>query len=400
MISVEQAIETIIQHAGHQPTINAPLEQAIGHALAQTVVADIDSPPFDKSLMDGYAVRAADLPAGVGTLTKIGEILAGKPSTLTLAPGQAIQIMTGAPIPSGADCVVMVERTTADQNQIQIRDPELSRGQNIMPRATEFALGDPLLHPGHRITSAEAGLLASVGATRVDIYRPPTIAILSTGDEIVPPDQFPLASQIRNSNAYTLMAAAKLSAAQPRPLGIAADDPTDLAEKIQQGLDADILLLSGGVSAGKRDLVPQTLRSLGVQPHFHGVAFKPGKPLWFGSHERGLVFGLPGNPVSVLACFEVFVKTALRARQSHPQPRPVPSILPLSEVFQYSTRRPTYHPARIESSATGPHVRPLSWQGSPDLRALAGSNALLIVPAGDGPYPPGTLFEVLPIHQD
>ncbi len=395
MISVEQAIEKIILHAGVQPKRRVSLHEAMGQVLAQEVSADIDSPPFDKSLMDGFALRASDLTVGRGTLHRTGELLAGQVPSASIAAGETIQIMTGAPIPPGADTVVMIEKTKSIGDDITFDDPDLITGQNIMRRALEFARGETLLTPGHPIGPAEAGLLASVGAVSIDIFQPPTMAILSTGNEIVPPSQYPGPGEIRNSNAFTLEAAARRINAVPVPLGIAADEPADLERKVIQGLGSDVLILSGGVSAGKRDLVPKTLEKLGVQPVFHGVAFKPGKPLWFGTHEHGIVFGLPGNPVSVLACFEVFIRTAIRQRQAAPDPRPIPWWIPLAEPFDYSTRRPTYHPARVEQTSNGPLVRPLSWKGSPDLRALAGANGLLMIPAGDGPYDAGTPMGVL-----
>ncbi|MBY0588766.1 molybdopterin molybdotransferase MoeA [bacterium] len=398
MISVESAIDLIVQNAGTQPIEDISLAEAMGQTLAEPVSADIDSPPFDKSLMDGYAIRVADLANGRGSLIKAGEVYAGQPAGPSLLPGQAIQIMTGAAIPLGADAVVMIERTQSAGDQIMLDDPELMLGQNIMKKSLEFARDETLLWPGHTIGPAEAGLLASVGKIRIQIFRPVTISILSTGNEIVPPSQYPQPGQIRNSNASTLDASIRRVHAKPIPLGIAGDDEKELADKIEQGLSADVLVLSGGVSAGKKDLVPKTLLSLGVEQIFHGVAFKPGKPLWFGKRGESLVFGLPGNPVSVLACFEVFIKTALRARCQHPHLKPIPWRLPLAIPFDYSTRRPTYHPARIEPSQAGLFVRPVSWKGSPDLRALTEANALLMVPAGDGPYPAGTLFDTLPIH--
>lgn len=395
MISVEEAIEKIVQHAGTQPKRKVSLHEAMGQVLAQEVSADIDSPPFDKSLMDGFALRTRDLPGGQGTLRRTGELLAGQVPSASVAAGETIQIMTGAPIPPGADAVIMIEKTTSTGDEITFDDPSLAVGQNIMPRALEFAHGERLLTPGQSIGPAEAGLLASVGAVSIDIFQPPTLAILSTGNEIVPPSQYPGPGEIRNSNAFTLEAAARRIGALTLPLGIAADEPDDLEQKVLQGLACDVLILSGGVSAGKRDLVPKTLEKLGVRCIFHGVAFKPGKPLWFGTHDHGIVFGLPGNPVSVLACFEVFIRSAIRQRQAAPEPRPIPWWIPLAERFDYSTRRQTYHPARIEQASTGPVVRPLSWKGSPDLRALAGANALLMIPAGDGPYEAGTRMGVL-----
>lgn len=400
MLSVEEALDRILADAGSQPVVVTDLADALGLVLAQPVSADIDSPPFHKSLMDGFAVRATDLPSGRGKLTQIGELLAGQTPSTSVGPGQAVQIMTGAPIPTGADSVVMIERTTLDGDVVTVTDPEFQVGQNIMPRGREFAADETVLAPGHRIGPAELGLLAAVGCVRPNVYRRPQIAIVSTGDEIVAPDEFPGPGKIRNSNESTLAAAARQIGADPVRLGIVGDNEQDMKERIGEGLKSDVLILSAGVSAGKRDLVPGVLDSLGVRQILHGVAFKPGKPLWVGCRENTLVFGLPGNPVAVLCCFEVFVKTALRARQGLADPKPKMAPMPLAVDFCYSTRRTTYHPARTRITQGGLAVEPVSWYGSPDLRALTFADALVVIPPGSGPHRAGDVLSVLPLGAD
>jgi molybdopterin molybdotransferase len=395
MLTVEEALDRIVAEAGEQPVLAVDLPLALDLVLAEPVVADADSPPFDKSLMDGYAVRTADLPGGKGRLRRVGEILAGQTPAAPVREGEAVQIMTGAPTPPGADAVVMVERTRLDADLVEFDDPDLHVGQFIMPRGREYSRGETVLEPGARIGPAEMGLLAAVGCVRPKVHRRPTVAIVSTGDEIVPPDQTPGPGQIRNANESTLAALAERAGAVVRRLGVAGDDAQALMEKIGEGLKSDVLLLSGGVSAGKRDLAPGVLADLGVRTVFHGVAFKPGKPLYFGRKDHTLVFGLPGNPVSVLCCFEVFVQTALRARRRSPDPRPHLAPLPLAADFRYATRRPTYHPAKVSIGPVGLVVAPVSWYGSPDLRALTKANALVVFPSGEGNYRAGDALATL-----
>ena len=397
MLSIEEALAKIIEHAGRQAATKINLEDALGLTLAEAVHADFDSPPFTKSMMDGFAIRGADLPAGKGSLKRIGEVSAGQSSSRTVEAGQAIQIMTGAPLPVGADSVVMVERTKLAGDVVTIDDAEFATGQNVFAQGSEYTKGEEVLSSGAMIGPAEMGLLASVGVVRPTVYRAPRIAILSTGDEIVPAHEKPGPNQIRNSNEWTLAALAKQAGAVVERLGIASDDERDLKEKIRKGLEADVLLLSGGVSAGKRDLVPRILEELSVIEIFHGINFKPGKPMWFGKRLDSIVFGLPGNPVSVLACFEVFVRTALNVRQGNLSPKPQMMSLPLRSDIIYPTRRVTYHPARIVSSPTGPIIEPAAWQGSADLRGLTKANALVVFPIGDGIHRAGDKLSVLPL---
>ena len=398
MLSPEQALAAIIEHSGRQATVVVDHTEAEGLVLAKPVASDIDSPPFTKALMDGYAVRAADLPNGKGTLTRIGQVAAGATPDRVVGAGQCLQIMTGAPIPDGADAVVMIEQTEdIGDGQIRFAAPALKSGTAVLPRAQELAEGAVVLEPGHRLGPAEIGLLATVGHTQPSVFSRPKLAVLATGDEIVPPDQRPGPGQIRNSNASTVIALARRAGCDILPLGIARDDETDIVGKIRKGLAADILILSGGVSAGKRDLVPKALADTGVQEVFHKVRFKPGKPLWFGKHQDSIVFGLPGNPVSVLVCFEVFVRTALRARQAYGEP--LPTLIParLEESVPGASDRVVYHPARLTWHSEGPSVRRVDWFGSSDLRALTAANALLEIPIGSSDNPAGSVMRSLPL---
>ncbi|MCI0457862.1 MAG: molybdopterin molybdotransferase MoeA, partial [Gemmataceae bacterium] len=355
---------------------------ALGLVLAEDVVSDLDMPPFDKALMDGYAVRSADLVEGK-ELGVIEEVTAGSTPKLPVGAGQATRIMTGAPMPAGSDAVVPREWTaTLATNRVRIDRP-VRAGQNVMPLGREMRRGETVLTAGSVLRPQEFGILATVGRTAVQAYPAPRVAVLSTGDEVVEADQVPGPGQIRNGNGPMLLAQARRAGAVPSYLGIARDSVESLRPRIAEGLRADVLILSGGVSAGKLDLVPGVLAELGVQAHFHKVAMKPGKPVFFGTQDATLVFGLPGNPVSALVCFELFVRPALRRLSGHEDAGPRMVEAQLAEDFAYRTDRPTYYPARLESGRRGWLIRPVPWFGSPDLRALSAANAFVVLPVGD-----------------
>jgi molybdopterin molybdotransferase len=400
MLSVTEAQEIVLRHAQPLPETSVPLTPAaLGLVLAEDVVSDLDMPPHDKALMDGYAVRTADLAGGVRELRVVEEVTAGKVPQAPVGPGEATRIMTGAPLPAGADAVVMVERTRLlAGNRVAVEDGPLKPGQNIMPRATEMRRGDVILAAGAVLRPPEFGVLATVGRTAVQARPAPVVAVLSTGDEVVDASVVPGPGQIRNGNGPMLLAQAARAGAVPRPLGIATDRVESLKPLIAQGLQAAVLVLSGGVSAGKLDLVPGVLRELGVEAHFHQVAMKPGKPVFFGSRGATLVFGLPGNPVSALVCFELFVRPAVRRLLGHAEAGPRLVQATLVEDFAYRTDRQTYFPAWLESREGRLLVRPVPWKGSPDLRSLTRANALVVFPVGDHQHRAGSPFDVLPME--
>jgi molybdopterin molybdotransferase len=398
MLSVAEAQRIILEHSRPLPPETASLgPTALGLVLAEDVCSDLDSPPFDKSMMDGYAVRSADLTSGRGTLAVIEEIPAGATPQKTVQAGQAARIMTGAPIPAGADAVVMIERTKPLDQQVQIEDRP-QPGQSILRRATEMRQGDLVLAKGTVLRPQEIGLLANVGRATTAVVPRPRVCVLSTGDEVVEANQTPGPGQIRNSNGPMLMAQASRAGAAPRYLGIARDSLASLRALIAEGLKADVLILSGGVSAGKLDLVPGVLQESGVAPHLHKVEMKPGKPVFFGTRcaERlTLVFGLPGNPVSTFVGFELFVRPALRRMRGFGQRASETLSAALTEDYAYKTDRPTYHPAQAEAADDGWHVRPVPWFGSPDLRGLTRANALVLFPAGDHAHRAGQRYPVM-----
>ena len=320
MISVAEAQSLVREQAIAGTSHATKLGDALGLVLGESATSDVDSPPHDKSMVDGYAVVAADLSEPGRTLDVIEEITAGMIPTRPLEPGSAARIMTGAPIPEGADAVVMIERTElrtgADgASRVQIREQAVPVGQNILPQATSLRRGEQVVLAGDVLRPIEIGVLAEIGYAQVQAIPRPVVGVLATGDELVPAGESPGAAKIRNSNGPLLAALVETAGGCPRDLGIARDSISSLSERIAKGLKGDVLLLSGGVSAGVLDLVPKVFQELGVRQVFHKVSVKPGKPVWFGVRSEAgrptLVFGLPGNPVSSLVCFELFVRPAL-----------------------------------------------------------------------------------------
>src|SRR5262249_30029503 len=308
---------------------------------------------------------------GGATVTVTGVGTAGQTPQLPVGAGQATRIMAGAPIPSGADAVVQVEHTKPPEgNRIQIDDKPLRPGLNILRQGTEMRPGDVVLKPGAVLRPQGVGLLATRGWTAIRVHPPPRVAgvaLVSTGDELVEASQQPGAGQIRNGNGPMLLAQVCRAGGVPRYLGIARDDVAHLRSLIAEGLRSNVLVLSGGVSAGKLDLVPGVLAELGVAAHFHKVEMKPGKPVFFGTRGQALVFGLPGNPVSSMACFELFVRPALRRLRGYADARPHVVQAVLAEDYPYRTDRPTYHPAWLSEDTDGWRVRIPPWVGSPHL---------------------------------
>ena len=397
MLTVSAALSAILERARSLPPETAPLTpDLLGAVLAEDVTSDLDAPPYDKAMMDGYALRTADLSGGRGELAVVEEVMAGQTPRHALRAGQATRIMTGAPVPAGADAVVMVERTRpTDGGRVHIDDPGLQPGRNILPKAREMRRGDVVLRAGAVLRPQEFGLLAAVGRIAAAVVPAPRVAVLPTGDELVGPDERPGPAQIRNSNGPMLLAQVARAGGRPHTLAVARDRLDSLRPLVMEGLGFDMLLLSGGVSAGKLDLTPGVLQEAGVVSHFHKVEMKPGKPLFFGTRERAngrpptLVFGLPGNPVSTFVCFELFVRPALRRLRGLADADAVVSAA-LVDDFAYRTDRPTYHPARLEVGDHGWRVRAVPWFGSADLRGLLEMDALVVFPPGDHRHPAGT----------
>lgn len=399
MLSVDEALKIVLAHATPLPPVRVALGDALGCVLAEEVASDVDSPPHDKAMVDGYAVVAADLASGRATLRLLEVITAGEVPRLIVEPGTTTRIMTGAPIPAGADAVVMVERSSiAPDGRIALDEARTVAGQNFFRRGRSLVRGQVVLRPGARLRSIEVGALAEVGRGEVQVVRRPSVAVLATGNELVAPSAMPDPGQIRNSNGPMLVAAVREAGATPVDLGIARDDVDDLARLIEAGLAHDVLLLSGGVSAGVLDLVPAVLKSLAVDEVFHKVNLKPGKPLWFGHKVAGtlptLVFGLPGNPVGSLVCFELFVRPVIAKLSGRCDIAALRVSATLTKPVAQRGDRPTYFPAAYCETNAYRRVEPLPWQGSADLATLVQANSLLVLPPGDKTYAEGEPVEV------
>lgn len=394
MLEVRDARQTVLRFAtALKPEATAFSDAVLGQVLAEGVRADVDSPPFTKSLMDGYAIRSTDLAGGPADLVVIEEVPAGSVPTKPVGAGQATALYTGAPVPDGADAVVMVERTEAlPGGRVRVKDVGIAAGRNILPRGREMTTGDVVLPAGTVLTPAALGLLAAVGRVKAALVPRPRVGVLVTGNELVEADATPGPGQIRNTNGPMLAAQAARAGGVPRILGVGRDDRAALTALVREGMEtSDVLVLAGGVSVGAYDLVPDVLRELGVTVHFHRVRMKPGKPLLFGTLGDHLVFGLPGNPVGAFVGFELFVRPALRKLAGYDDDPPI-HTLQLRAPITTSNDRPTFHPARRE----GTHqVVPLPWFGSADLRALLEADALIALPPGDVKFGDGDWVEAV-----
>jgi molybdopterin molybdotransferase len=398
MLSFEEARRLVITqskiHAGSRPTLDLPIAKALGHILAQEIRSDREYPPFDRATRDGYAVRAGEAVQGA-SLRCVGEIKAGDEVSQPLTPGTCIQIMTGAAVPPGADAVIMIEFSHRSNDTVTF-DRAAQAGQNIVSRGREAHAGDLALQPGARLGFAELAVAAQVGASNLRCYRKPRVAVLSTGDEVVPITEVPGPFHIRNSNTVSLAAQIQLAGGEPVPLVNALDRIDDLSTKIEQGLREDILVLSGGVSMGKYDLVESVLKGMGAEFFFDAVAIRPGKPTVFARCGNTLVFGLPGNPVSTMVTFQLFVIPAIDVL-SGTEPRPLPLLeATLAEPLQEKSGLTHFLPARLDWHALIPKVRALRWHGSGDISTLTNANCFLVVPSDRSDIPTGERVSVLP----
>ena len=380
-----------------------PLMEAIGRTLAEPVSATGDSPPFDKALMDGFAIRSADYLSGVREFEVVETTTAGQVSTRDVSAGTAIRIMTGAQLPSGSDCVVPVEKTSCPaEGRVLIEAPGLKAEWNLARRGQAIRAGDLVMPAGVTLGAAQVGALAEMGLAVVSAIPQPTVSIVATGDELVPYDALPGPGQIRNSNEVMLVAQAQLAGARIDFSTIARDERASLTEAIRRGLQSDFLVLSGGVSAGVLDLVPSVMKDCGCEEVFHGCNIKPGKPIWFGRlpAERAAdgrphwIFGLPGNPVSSMVCFELFVRTGIRKRRGISPAEPQMQTARLAVRHASKDSRPTYFPAVISHEGQGLCVRPLNWQGSFDLQTVALANGFVLLESA-GERPAGEQVQVL-----
>jgi molybdopterin molybdotransferase len=430
VLAFEDAYEVVCEHcqhilkAGDRPSEEVLLMQAVGRVLAEPINADRDFPPFPRATRDGFAVRADDLASGVTLLRVVGQVRAGDSYDLPLASGEAVEIMTGAAVPVGADAVVMVEYTERKTQEVNHKghegtqkgqEPEqtnpdpvdvlglskneqdhpeetvvaedlvdiqrsVASGENVVPAGAEAHAGQELLPRGLRLGPAQIALAAAAGKASVKVYRKSKVAILSTGDELVDVAEKPGPSQIRNSNSYSLAALVTECGGEPVQLPIAPDEEGKLTELIHEGLKADMLLLSGGVSMGKFDLVEQALKNLGAKFFFTGAQIQPGKPVVFGEVGSIPFFGLPGNPVSVMVTFELFARQMVEALGGAEPERVKSAKAKLRKEFKTKTGLTRFLPARLEGGLDDAEVEVVPWQGSGDMLAAAKANCYLVVP--------------------
>ena len=383
MISIHEAIELVLQHPIRLEAESVALIDALDRVLAEDIIADCDLPPFDRAQMDGYAVRAEDLSTTPVRLAIVGESAAGSGWHHEMKTGEAVRIMTGAPVPVGADAVQQVELTRESDGHVEILERVVS-GRSIVRRASEIKAGETVLRAGEDINAAMIATLASFGYAAVKVGRKPRVAVMATGSELVDVDKKPGADQIRDSNNYTIAAYAALAGAAVERLPLTVDDTEELKEQIAEAAArADLLVTSGGVSMGVYDFTKAALRELGAEIFFERVSLRPGKPTVFARLGETLVFGLPGNPVSVAVTFNLFARTALRVMQGAKEPALKEETAVLASDLKGSMERESYLPAVLRTDDKGRLLaEPLKWGGSSDFVAFARATALIDVPAG------------------
>jgi molybdopterin molybdotransferase len=413
VLSLSDATTLVREHAASirfaypRKTETLGLAYALGRVLGRPVLADRDQPPFDRSTRDGYACYASDLLSGE-PLPVTGQIRAGDPiehPRVKLTRGNAVEIMTGAPVPAGADHVVMFEHAYFDEDSETVRlvegRPEKHpphQGDNIVAAGAEARKGDIVLYAGTRLVPAHIAAAAACGAATVHVYAPPRVAILASGDELIDLETTPLPHQIRNSNSYSLAAQVAAAGGQPIRLPLVRDDPGHLQSAIRMAMDSDLLLLTGGVSVGKYDFAAESLLALGAQFFFTGALIQPGKPVIFGRlpHASGMkyFFALPGNPVSTMVTFALFVHPLLCALAGDDKAVPRFVLARLASEVRHKPGLTRFLPATL-SGGLDPEVTPVEWHGSGDLASTASANCFLVVPPDRESLSAGELANVL-----
>ncbi len=406
VLTFEEARHVVETHAaGVRPHGKELVEllDAAGQILAEPVVADRNFPPFRRATRDGYALRAADLTHLPTTLEVVGEIKAGASlveSAIRVGPGQAASIMTGAPAPEGVDAIVMVEFTSREGNRVSVTRG-VGAGDNVVPVGSEAKRGQKLLEPGMRLDHAAVAVAVSVGRSHLLVYSKPQVAVLSTGDELVEIEVPPGPNQIRNSNSYSLAAQIKEAGGEPVLLPIARDESLRLRELIADGLESDLLLLTGGVSMGKYDLVEQVLAEFGAEFFFTGARIQPGKPIVFGRIPTGgdadatYFFGLPGNPVSTMVTFELFARPMLEALAGMTARKLIFLHARLKSDIKTKTGLKRFLPAILSGEFEHAEVELARWEGSGDIASTARANAYIVIPPDRERIPAGEWVAVL-----
>ena len=398
MIPVAEAIKIVSEQTRLLPAEPVTLANARGRFLAEDVVADSDLPPFDRSQMDGYAVRASDVESVPAKLRIVGESAAGRGWHNEMKPGEAVRIMTGAPVPAGADSVQQIELTReVGTDEVEILEA-VAPGRSIVKRGNEITAGETVLRAGERVNAAMMAVLASFGYAEVNVGRQPKVAVLATGSELVAVDQKPGSGQIRDSNNFTIEAYATLAGANVERLPLAGDDTELLKRQIAEAADrSDVVITSGGVSVGIYDFTKPALRGLGAEFFFERVALRPGKPTVFARLPNGtLFFGLPGNPVSVSVTFNLFARTSLLAMQGARDLELSQDWAILARSVKGAGERESYLPAELSSTSEGIlTATPLKWGGSSDFVGFVRAMSLIIVPQDTGAVEAGTKVRVV-----
>jgi len=398
MIPVAEAIKIVLAQTSPLLAESVSLLNSTNRILSEDIIADTDLPPFDRAQMDGYAVRAADVANTPARLRIVGESAAGAGWHHEMKGGEAVRIMTGAPVPVGADSVQQVELTREIESGSQVEILEsVEAGRSIVRRAAEIKSGETVLRAGEQITAETIATLASFGYAKVRVGRRPRVAVMATGSELVNVDENPGADQIRDSNNYTIAAYAAQSNAIVERLPLAGDDTEELKRQIARAAEAsDVLITSGGVSMGVYDFTKAALKELGAEIFFERVALRPGKPTVFARLGKTLVFGLPGNPVSVSVTFNLFARTALRAMQGANDPTLAHEYAVLARDVKGSIDRESYLPVILRTDEKGSLLaEPLKWGGSSDFVAFAKAKALINIPAGDKKIAAGSVVRVV-----
>lgn len=399
MINVDEAYRVLFSLVKPGSAETLALDDALHRTLAEPVTTDLDAPPFDRAVMDGYAVRAADVACAPVRLRVVGYSAAGGGAASSLAAGEAVQINTGAPLPDGADAVVRVEDTEpSGEDEVKV-NVSVTPETFVTRRGSYMAAGDVVLPASARLTPAAIGAAGSAGAARVVVYAKPRVAILSTGDELVDVDCVPTGAQIRDSNRALLSALVRAAHAEAVVLEPAGDDRVAIEAAVRQGLACDVLCVTGGVSMGDRDFVPGVLESVGATIHVRRVAIKPGRPTIFASGPaEKLIFALPGNPVSAFVAFALFVRPALAVLEGRPAARP--RYLPgwLTGSVPKSGDRTSFWPglARVDERGQW-QVERLSWGGSGDALGLARANTMIVRDAGMPEAADGAPVTIMPL---
>ncbi len=400
MLRIENALQIILNQTPLLGEEEIALPEAVGRVLRHDAISDLDLPPFDRARMDGYALKAADAAAASETnparLREIGEAAAGFSFNGLVESGQAVRIMTGAPVPAGADAVQQIEViNTLGDGWIEVQKA-VQPGQFITPRGIEARAGDVMIKAGERISPAVAAVLASFGYARLTVSRRPRVALLSTGTELVEVTEKPGPSQIRNSNTYSLAGYAEAAGAEVISSGIVRDDFAATGEAIAAGLEAaDVVMLSGGVSMGDYDLVKPALIELGAEIFVEKVAMHPGKPTVFAKLDDKVIFGLPGNPVSVAVSFHLFARPALMKMQGANEIHLPRFQAYASKPVKGAPPRRSHQPGRLTIKAGRAEVEPLKWSGSSDLVAFMKADCLIVVPEDRSSVAEGELVEVI-----